>query len=225
MEVQGVMPHGQGDIVVPGGAHRPNVPHLLHRLEHRQHPGDASLGGGLIDDVRLGHPQLGQGLFQVVEHDGHRPFLGDVPGAALPGERVDIGQRWLRLHRRHHGNGRLGLRWLWLLRRLGGTGRQAHRQGQGQQGGQGLSVQHGTFPPHLFWVFLSSIIGAFPPLRKGKPSLFECPHTLCPAARRRSFQPPPRQAEISFRVSNRAGIRLRTRSSVMRDTGAEMDRA
>ena len=98
----------------------------LYRLKHPQHPGDASLGQSLIDDIRLGNAQLGQSLFQVVEHDGHRPVLADVLGAALPGEGIDIGENGLRvgLHRSQH-------------RRIGGLRGRGGRRLLGTAGGQG----------------------------------------------------------------------------------------
>ena len=161
---------GQGDIVVPGRAHRTQVAHPFHRLEHRHHPGDAPLGGQLIDEVGLGHPQLGQGLFQVVEHNGHRAGIGQVHGAALPGEGIDIGQDGLRLRFRllHGGNDRDG----GLVRHGGGRGgglplsaggQQTGRQDQGQQQGEGLFHKGASlfiqFAPGRRWGFaLSSII-------------------------------------------------------------------
>ena len=156
VEEHRIVAPGQGDIVVPGRAHRPQVAHPLHRLEHRHHPGDAPLGGQLIDEVGLGHPQLGQGLFQVVEHNGHRAGIGQVHGAALPGEGIDIGQDglrlrfWLRLlHGGEDGDGG-------LVRHGGGRGgglplsaggQQTGRQDQGQQQGEGL-FHKGGLPFH-----------------------------------------------------------------------------
>ena len=141
MEENGVVAIGQRDIVVPGRAHRTDFAHALHALEHPQHPGDAALGHRLIDDVCLGHPQLGQGLFQVVEHDGHRPVFPDVRGAALPREWVHIGQLGLRF-RLHRGQGG----YAGLLRRGGGGGRLLLGPA-GAQGGQ--QQQRGDQFPQL----------------------------------------------------------------------------
>ena len=84
----------------------------------------------------MGHPQLGQCLFQVVEHHGHRPVLSNVLPAALPGEGIDVGGLRLRLRfrlglRGQDGDGGL-LRDLGRLL-LGGAGTERSRQRGGQQ--------------------------------------------------------------------------------------------
>ena len=64
----------------PDAAHRFDA---LHRLIERQHPGNAALHRDLINHIRLTHPDLRQGLAQVVHHDGKGP------GKSLPGPLFD----------------------------------------------------------------------------------------------------------------------------------------
>ena len=156
VEEDGVMAQGQGDVVVPGGAHRADVSHALYRLKHPQHPGDAPLGQSLIDDVRLGHPQLGQSLFQVVEHDGHRPVLADVLGAALPGEGIHIGENGLRvgLHRSQHRRVG-GLRGGGGRRLLGTAGGQGEQKRAAYQKGEHSFAAHRTFLLCVHYTLLS----------------------------------------------------------------------
>ena len=145
MEEQGVVTQSQRHVIVPGGAHRADFAHALHRLVHGQHPGNAPLSGGLVDKIRLGDPQLGQSLLQVVEHHRHRPVLRDVLPAALPGERIPIEGFWFGLRfRGQDGDGGLrrgGLLWGLLF---GGAGGEGEGQGGGkQQGGQTGIQGHG----------------------------------------------------------------------------------
>ena len=113
VDKNGVHAIGQRDVVIPGGAHGADVPHIGQILIHGHHAGDAPLGGHLVDEIRLGHAQLGQGLFQVVQHYGHRAVSADVLHHALAGQGVAVG---------HDGLGiRDGLRL--LLGGCGGIGR------------------------------------------------------------------------------------------------------
>ena len=105
MEIDGVMPQSQLQIVRPGGANRADGPYTLYALIHPQHSGNPTLGQALINDIRLGLPQLRQGGLEVVEHDCHRPPVHPLlrdghPGQRIPGplvfrrfDRLDLG--WL----------------------------------------------------------------------------------------------------------------------------------
>ncbi|SCI74067.1 Uncharacterised protein [uncultured Clostridium sp.] len=53
VDVQGVMPQRQLQIIGSGGADRPYHPHPFHTLIHPHHAGNAALRQALIDDVRL----------------------------------------------------------------------------------------------------------------------------------------------------------------------------
>ena len=54
-------------------AHRPHrIRHPAGVRKHRHNAGDAALGRYFVDHVSLGLTKLGKGLFQIVEHDGHR---------------------------------------------------------------------------------------------------------------------------------------------------------
>lgn len=115
-----------------GRSDAPQVPHPLQRLEHPQHPGDAALGGDLVDDVRLGHSQLRLGRLQVIEHHRHRAVffvhrLHRHPGKGIrPGG--DVG---LRLHRFHRLLYRRRVRlFLFHRRRAAPCRRQQHHRRQ-----------------------------------------------------------------------------------------------
>ena len=138
VDVDGVVAQGQADVVVPGGADAAQVAHPLQVLVEPHHPGDAPLSDDLINHVRLGNPDLRQGLSQVVEHNSDGPFSADILMQALAGEWVDVGVDRLRFgFRLHRGDDRNGR----LLGRLGGGGPSrvlfpAGGQGEQQQSGQ-----------------------------------------------------------------------------------------
>ena len=72
MNVDGIVSQGQLQIVGAGGADGADFPNTVQGLVDGQHAGDAALGRYFVDHVSLGLTKLGKGLFQIVEHDGHR---------------------------------------------------------------------------------------------------------------------------------------------------------
>ena len=108
------------------------------------------------------------------------------------------------LHRRHHGNGG------WDSGGSGSSGgleEQAVRptvRARASRAVRDFLYSMGHSPPHLFWVFLSSIIGAFPPLRKGKPSLLNV-LTLSAQQHAAGHSSRPQAGGDLVRVSNRGG--------------------
>ena len=66
MEVDGVMPQRQLQIIRPGRTNGTDLPHALHTLIDPQHPGDAAFRQHLIEDVGLGLSLLRQGLEQFI---------------------------------------------------------------------------------------------------------------------------------------------------------------
>ena len=102
------MAQSQLQVIGSGGADAAKVPHPIQGLEEGHHPGDAALGGHLVDDIRLGDTQLGLGGLQIVDHHCHRAEPGEILVHAHARQGMVVGG----LH--HHG-----LR----LRHCGGTGR------------------------------------------------------------------------------------------------------
>lgn len=72
VNVDGIVSQGQLQIVGAGGADGADFPNTVQGLVDGQHAGDAALGRYFVDHVSLGLTKLGKGLFQIVEHDGHR---------------------------------------------------------------------------------------------------------------------------------------------------------
>ena len=72
MNVQGVMAQRQFDVIGAGGADAAKGTDSVQGLVDCQHPGDAALGGDLIDDVSLSVAKLRLSLFQIVQHHSHR---------------------------------------------------------------------------------------------------------------------------------------------------------
>ena len=66
------MAQRQFDVIGAGGADAAKGPDSVQGLVDCQHPGDAALGGDLIDDVGLSVAKLWLGLFQIVQHHSHR---------------------------------------------------------------------------------------------------------------------------------------------------------
>ena len=104
-------------------------------------------------------PSWGRAFFQVVEHHGHRPVLGNILPAALPGEGIDV--RGLRLRLRF----RLGLRGQdgdgGLLRDLGRLllGAQAQREAASaavRKRAERRGFMAIVIPPFWFWSFPSN---------------------------------------------------------------------
>ena len=75
MDVQGVVAQRQFNVIGAGGADAAKGTDSVQGLVDCQHPGDAALGGDLIDDVGLSVAKLRLGLFQVVQHHSHRTVL------------------------------------------------------------------------------------------------------------------------------------------------------
>ena len=107
MNVQGVMAQRQFDVIGAGGADAAKGTDSVQGLVDCQHPGNAALGGDLIDDVGLRIAKLRLGLFQVVQHHRHGtvPFIFRFHGESCQ----RIHSRWygrLRFRfrfRRHNG--------------------------------------------------------------------------------------------------------------------------
>ena len=201
VEEDGVVAQGQLQIVGPGGADGADGAHPVQGLVDAQHAGDAPLGGHLVDDVRHGLPQLGQGLLQVVEHDGHRPAVDPF----LP-----HGQAAEGAHRAIIGGGR----GLWCGGCLwggdgGGTGLRlrsaagGEQQEQGQQGGQGRTFHGGSSSCFLPLSYPRAVLPSRPRL----------PHDTVPAHTRFSAlgtgQPPPGQGVIALHIRAHAGGKQR----------------
>ena len=139
MEEHGVVAQSNLQIVGTGGADRADGAHPVQGLIDANHSGDAALGGDLIDDVSLRLAQLGEGLLQIVEHDGHRPAVDPLFAHGQAGEWVEgtvirglggCGRNTF--HHRGGGSGRRGgvLR---FRRPTAGGEQQGQRKQQGQQ--------------------------------------------------------------------------------------------
>ena len=179
VDEKGVVAQGQLDVIGSGGADGADHPHLLHRLVDPQHPGDASLGHHLVDDVGLGLAQLGQGRLQVVEHDGHGAEGGGVGVGGLPGEGVHRAVVGRRLRGGGGGRRRCGGR-----RRGGGGGLRPAagaaggetQQARQTQGGKErsshfvASIQQGY--PHL----TPAVSPCQPPVRPSSVKIHSCSH-------------------------------------------------
>ena len=85
-----VMAQGQVQEAVPGRAHRADGGEVGGVLIHGQHPGDAALGNGLIDDVGGGVALLGHGHLDVVHHHGDGLLPAEIGIGGLSGERIGV---------------------------------------------------------------------------------------------------------------------------------------
>lgn len=101
------MAQRQFDVIGAGGADAAKGPDSVQGLVDCQHPGDAALGGDLIDDVGLSVAKLWLGLFQLFSITRHRtvPFIFRLHGESCQ-----------RIHSRWYGR----LRFRFRFRRYNG---------------------------------------------------------------------------------------------------------